>query len=197
MSRNLWLSQPEAAAFSIHAQTALQSLLDYLWVRERCWPLTQLHRPRCSLCISPSHSELHVCCTTPLMLPRASDRKPPPREAFCREHRGGCKAAAGTALAHGARQGAVPRRYQYPALPWHKTLLHTVQSPWVPLWAIQTQDQKKSLEKPYKRTEIYETSDRLTQKPQDAHAGSSDWNFKYKVYHLPYTRQCSLFSIKI
>lgn len=52
----------------------------------------------------------------------------------------------------------------------------------------------KALQENY---EIYETADRLTQKPQDAHAGSSDWNFKYKVYHLPYTRQCSLFSIKI
>lgn len=121
----------------------------------------------------------------PLTLPRASDRKSPPCEAFCQEHWGGCKAAAGTALAHRAPRGAMPRRYQYPALPWHKTLPQTEQSPWAPLRAIQTQDQEKSLKKPYMGTEIYETANRAMQKPQDAHAGSimtGISNTKYTIY---------------
>lgn len=62
-----------------------------------------------------------------------------------------------------------------------------------PLWAIQTQDQEKSLKKPYKRTEIYETDNRAMQKHQDIHA------LEFQIWNTPFTctRQCSLFSIEI
>ena len=61
-----------------------------------------------------------------------------------------------------------------------------------------TTGSEDSLEKHYtRRTEIHETTNKLTQISHDAHARSSNRNFKYKIYDLPYTRQCSLSSIEI
>lgn len=72
-----------------------------------------------------------------------------------------------------------------PALPSHKTLLQIEPRTQHHLWVPQQQGQK---------TEIHETANKITQKPCDAHAGSSDWNVKYRMYGLPYTRQRSLSS---
>lgn len=53
---------------------------------------------------------LPTCRTMPLMLPRASDGKPPPDEASWHEHRGGPKTAVATVLAHPAARGGTDVR---------------------------------------------------------------------------------------
>lgn len=84
-----------------------------------------------------------------------------------------------------------------PALPWHKTLRR------------QSGARERAAELPgtgseggvekhhMRRTESCETANKLAQKPHDAHAGSGDQNFTYKMCHLPYTRQCSQSSTEI
>lgn len=126
----------------------------------------------------------------PLMPPRASDGKLPLHETFRQEHWGGCKTAAAVVLAQRAPWGGLHRQYRCPTLTWQKTFPQTVHEHACELPRDRTERVRKSItwggQKSMKR---------LTNSPQkshDAHARSSDGNFRYKIYHLPYTRQCFL-----